>query len=430
MLAYVLNKHGKPLMPCSPRAARVLLDQKRAKVVSRAPFTIKLLYGSSGYKQPVTLGVDSGSKVIGCAAIGNGNTLYASEVTTRSDIHEKMSQRATYRRTRRGRKLRYRKARFSNRKRPAGWLTPTMRSKVAAHEREIHFVQSILPITKLIIETAPFDIHYLVNPDVESSGYQEGRQKDFYNVRQFVLFRDAHTCQKCLGKKKDKKLQVHHIVFRFQGGTNSPDNLVTLCKTCHDCLHLTAHPEKESLKLQKKRVFTKDAVQVSTTGAYLKKSLFFEETFGYETKYKRELLNYPKSHYADAVCTTLGDGEIVQFPRIVYQKKCIPLGDYQQTKGSHSEKLIPTGKILGFRKFDKVEWLGQELFIKGRMSTGYAVLMDITGKTIDFRPMPKMKLLKRLTARRSCLISQIFIENLSFADTENAHLETGALANL
>ena len=65
MFVYVLNKHGKPLMPCKPRKARILLKEKKAKVVNRTPFTIQLLYGSSGYKQPINLGVDAGSKYIG-----------------------------------------------------------------------------------------------------------------------------------------------------------------------------------------------------------------------------------------------------------------------------------------------------------------------------------------------------------------------------
>ena len=62
---YVLNKHGEPLMPCSPGKARLLLKQQKACVVKRTPFNIKLLHGSAGHKQPVTLGVDAGSKHVG-----------------------------------------------------------------------------------------------------------------------------------------------------------------------------------------------------------------------------------------------------------------------------------------------------------------------------------------------------------------------------
>jgi hypothetical protein len=427
MLVYVLNLSGVPLMPCSPGKARKLLNSGRAKVMSRTPFVIKLLHGSSGYKQPITLSVDSGSKIIGAAATGNGKTYYASQVKTRIDIHKKMSQRASYRRTRRGRKLRYRPARWSNRGRCEAWLTPTMRSKVQSHVREIDFVKSLLPVSRLVIETASFDIHKIVNSNIRDQDYQNGRQKDFYNVKQFVLYRDQYSCQKCSGKKKDNRLHVHHIVFKSKGGTNSPDNLITLCETCHENLHTHENAEQESLKLQKRRrENTTDATQVSTITAYLKKNLVFQETFGYETKFKREILGLKKDHYVDAIFAGLSDGEVVKFPNIVYQKVCVASGDYQQTSGSRSEKPIPTGKIIGFRKFDKVEWLNQELFIKGRMSSGYAILMDIDGKTVDLKPIPKLKVMKRISARKSCLITPIHIENFRLKPTSflSANIES------
>ena len=86
MIVYVLNHKGKPLMPCKPQRARVLLKMGKAKVVRRTPFVIKLLYGSSGYKQPVTGGMDTGSKTIGCAAVANGQVVYQSEVKLRTDV--------------------------------------------------------------------------------------------------------------------------------------------------------------------------------------------------------------------------------------------------------------------------------------------------------------------------------------------------------
>ena len=49
MFVYVVNKYGHPLMPCSPRKARLLLKAGKAKVIQRTPFTIQLLYGSAGY---------------------------------------------------------------------------------------------------------------------------------------------------------------------------------------------------------------------------------------------------------------------------------------------------------------------------------------------------------------------------------------------
>ena len=112
---YVLNKHGEPLMPCSPGKARLLLKQQKARVVKRTPFTIKLLHGSAGYKQPITLGVDAGSKHVGLSASTEKRELYSEEFTPRNDVVELLSTRRQNRRSRRNRKTRYRAPRFNNR---------------------------------------------------------------------------------------------------------------------------------------------------------------------------------------------------------------------------------------------------------------------------------------------------------------------------
>ena len=416
MLVYVLSKEGKPLMPCTPSRAKKLLQSGEAKVMSREPFVIKLLFGSSGFKQRVTLSCDSGSKVAAFAATTISKILYVSEVKLRQDIRSNMDQRRAYRRTRRSRKTRYRKARFDNRRRE-GWLTPTVRSKVDSHKREISFIKKILPVTEVIIETASFDIHKITNPKISSSGYQEGRMKDFYNVKQYVLHRDGHKCQKC--KKDNRELHVHHIIFRSNGGSASPDNLITLCKSCHDNLHLSANAEAGSKTLAKKLKSkpTLDAIQVSTIGAFLKKEVVFTETFGYETKYKRESLGLKKTHYNDAICAGIVEGQKVQIVCSLQKKVHIAKGDYQLRSGQRSEKEIPTGKLMGIKKFDKVASQGTIGFVKGRMSKGYAILMDIDGKKLELKPIPKLKNLKRITARKSCLISQIPIENICYGTT-------------
>ena len=390
-------------MPCSPCIARRLLESKKAKVVSLEPFTIKPLFGSSGYTQPITVGIDSGSKTAAFAACANGKTLYLSEVKLRQDTRSNMDQKRAFRRTR------YRKPRFDNRKRD-GWITPTVRSKVDSHKREFAFIKKRLPVTKVIIETASFDIHKISDPEVHSSQYLEGRQKDFYNVKQYVLHRDGYTCQKC--KKEELKLHVHHIVFRSNGGTNSPDNLITLCHLCHEKLHLseTAEADSKKLSLKIKKAHTLAATQISTIRAYLKKELDFVETFGFETKYKREKLDLPKTHYNDAICASLQENERIQISGLLFKKVHIAKGDYQQYFGSRSEKKIPTGKIMGIKKFDKVTSNGTTGFVKGRMSTGYAILMDIDGKKLDLKPIPKLKNLKRLTARKSCLTDSYLIK--------------------
>lgn len=246
MLVYVINKNGKPLMPCSPRKARILLKENKAKVIKREPFTIQLLYGSSGYKQKVNLGVDAGSKHIGLSATTEKKELFSGEVKLRTDIVDLLSTRLQYRRSRRNRTTRYRKARFLNRvrRKHKGWLAPSIENKIYCHLKIIEKLHKILPIYKIIVETASFDIQKIKNPDISGKEYQEGEQLGFWNVREYVLFRDEHKCQCCKGKSKDVRLNVHHIESRKTGG-NAPNNLITLCETCHQGYH------KGSIKLPK-----------------------------------------------------------------------------------------------------------------------------------------------------------------------------------
>jgi len=410
-MVYVINFDGTPLMPCTSVIARLLLKQGKAKCIKRTPFTIKLLYQTTNYTQYLTLGIDTGSSKIGSAVVSdNGGVLYLSEVKIRNDITDKMKQRSKYRRNRRNRKTRYRKARWANRKNSIRTVrfSPTMVSKINSHIREYNFVNSILPIKHTILETATFDAHALKNPTVLSNKwlYQKGINYGFANTKAYVLNRDNHTCQHCKGKTKDSKLEVHHITFRRNGGSDDSENLKTLCKTCHDNLHsglvkLTGGKSKGQLK---------HATQMNSIRTQLLNILpFVEETFGFVTKEHRQLLNLPKEHYMDAIAIASQGKYVVFKTQEVILKKCVSQGDYQQTKGVRSEQRIPTNKIQGFRKFDKVKYLGHEYFIKGRMSTGYVILMDIEGNKIEFSNAPKgmktakTKNLTRISSRNTWL---------------------------
>ena len=228
-----------------------------------------------------------------------------------------------------------------------------------------------------------------------------------------VLNRDSYTCQCCKDKHKDSKLEVHHIVFRSQGGRDEANNLITLCHTCHVALH----SGKISLNLKGKM---KGNLKYATQMNSIRKQLFrlypnAIETFGYVTKANRLRLNVDKEHYYDA-CTIATHGNTFTVKSNLYKKKCVPDGDFQKTKGIHSEQSITTNKICGFRKFDKVRYFGNDYFIKGRMSTGYAVLMDINGNKIDFSSMPngyktpKLRNCKRITARTTQMVCQMEVQ--------------------
>jgi len=397
-------------MPCNPARARHLLEDGKAKVVKREPFTIKMLGYCGEAKQVIVAGMDVGSKVIGvCAVMKNGEEvkeLFKEEVILNGDgIKKKMTQRKMYRVNRRFRKTRYREARFLNRGKK-GFLAPSVKHKVDCHLREKKNVEKILPITKWIIETTQFDISKISNPDVID--YRDGDQKDFYNTKEFVLYRDNHTCQIC--GSKNKKLQVHHIIPRSKGGTNEPKNLTTLCVVCHDKVH---NGEIDNLKVRKS--ITKAASQTNIISSQIKKNFGkFESTFGYETKYKRELMNLPKTHYNDAlfICLNKDDDKTnIQLLNYYYVKKMVSKGDYKQTRGKHSEIPIPTGKLFNLRKFDKVKTNKGVGFIRGKRANGIFILCDVFGNEIQsYINVKKEGNVIRLSARKNYMLDAIHIK--------------------
>lgn len=213
-MVYVLNINGQPIMPTERHGkVRRFLKEGKAKVIKRCPFTIQLLYETTNFTQSVALGVDAGSKHIGLSATTENNVLYEADVELRNDIVDLLATRRAVRSTRRNHKTRYRKARFNNRthSKKKGWLAPSIRQKIETHLTVIKKVYELLPISKIIVETANFDIQKIKNPNIQGEEYQQGEQLDFWNVREYVLFRDGHICQCCKGKSKDKVLNVHHI---------------------------------------------------------------------------------------------------------------------------------------------------------------------------------------------------------------------------
>ncbi|MFX1536019.1 MAG: RNA-guided endonuclease IscB [Promethearchaeota archaeon] len=425
MMVYVLNKQGSPLMPTLPVIARLLLKQKKANVKRRTPFTIKLNYElEEEYRQALSTGLDTGSGTCGAAVTNNQDqVLYLSQVQLRNDIKKKMDQRRQYRRTRRHRKCRYRPKRFNNRKasKRKGRISPTLTSKLQAHIREIRFISKLVPISlnNLTIEGGIFDTHASKDPKVLTNHwlYQKGEMYGYENVKSYVRARDKHTCQLYKGKSKDKRLECHHIVPKTDGGTDIPSNLITLCKDCHTQVH------NGFKKLSSRTIKASIARNIQTTQMnILRRQLTqvfpqAQETLGCITKIDRERLGLPKTHYFDAVVIA-SRGKAVLFKHsCVLLKRCVPDGDYQQRKGKRSERPVPRRKIHGFKKYDKVRYQGREYFIKGRMSTGYAVLMDIHGTKQAFDHTPKMSGMVRLTARKSCLIASCKSEDVLLTDS-------------
>lgn len=390
MYVYVLNKHGKPLMPCKPRKARVLLQSGKATVIKRTPFTIQLKYGSSGYKQPISLGMDSGSKHIGIAATTEKQVLYAEELEPRNDVVKLLSVRRQNRRTRRNRKTRYRQARFDNRvhSKQKGWLAPSVEVKIQEHISAIKRVQQILPITEVHVETAEFDTQRLKaleegRPLPVGTDYQLGEMHDSYNVRQYVLKRDNYTCQ-CCGAK-NVKLHVHHKETRQVGG-NSPGNQTTLCEDCHKAIHLGT--KTLSTKKAKRSKSLRDAAFMSIMRQTLLDRLRNQldvpvtGTYGYITKMYREMYNIEKSHINDAIVISKNFGTMID--DTWYKTKAVR----HHNRQIHKNTILKGGKrklnqaphiVKGFRLFDKVRYKDTECFIFGRRSSGSFDIRKLDG---------------------------------------------------
>lgn len=387
---YVINKHGRPLMPCSPAKARHLLDAGKAKVKKRTPFTIQLVYGSSGYTQEVILGVDAGSKTIGMSASTTKEELLSAEVKPRNDVVDLLSTRREFRRARRNRKTRYRKPRFDNRVRSKhkGWLAPSVEVKIQEHITAIRRVCGILPVSKVVVETAEFDLHLLKaiadgKPVPQGEDYQKGEMYGHYNVRQYVLWRDDYTCQCCgahATKKKEVRLHVHHLESRKVGG-DAPDNQVTLCESCHEKLH--------------------SELPIPVV-----------ETRGYITKATREkLLVLPKSHINDALAIAQGKHgfNVGYLPGILQINKIYTIRPVRHhNRQLHKATILKGGirksnqtekYVFGYRLFDKVQFNGQDCFIWGRRTTGIFTIKTINGKMIkDGISFKKLKPVEKSTS--------------------------------
>ena len=405
MKVFVLSQQGTPLMPTTPRRARLWLKAKRARMLSRDPFTIQLRFETTHYTQPVTVGVDTGSQKVGVAATTGGSVVYQAEVHLRDDITSKLKERRQSRRNRRSRKTRYRPARFANRRRPSGWLAPSLRSKAEATLKAVRFVTTILPVQHIKVEVASFDTHKMQHPEIAGMQYQQGELQG-YQVREYLLQKWQRTCIYC--HKSGIPLQVEHLTPKARGGSDRISNLALACEPCNRRKGKQTATEFGYPEMQAQaRVPLRDAAQVSSVKTALVSALreqFGVErigiSYGYETKYKRiQVLDLPKSHTNDAVAIACEMGEAVKPGSLVYQIRCVPRGNYQMFNGKRGEHRVwAPKKMHGWKLYELVEAKGVRGYIGGRRVKGAFVVKDIatTQTMLEVTPR-KLRRLSRPT---------------------------------
>jgi len=327
---FVLSNTKKPLMPCRPARARKLLTRGKAAVYRMQPFTIILKDRADGDTQSVEVKVDPGSKTTGIALVGHFEqqgavVLFGANLNHRGQtIKNNLESRHSLRRGRRGRKTRYRQARFLNRTRKSGWLPPSVESRVGNTESVIYRLAARCPITEAAVEIVKFDLQKMQNPEISGAEYQQGELAG-YEVREYLLEKWHRTCAYC--GKKDVPLQVEHIQPRANGGSNRVSNLTLACQPCNQRkgsqpveVFLKANPELLKKIKSQAKASLKDAAAVNASRWALKNRL--EKRWlvscgtGGRTKFNRTRQHYAKDHWIDAAC--VGEsGERVTIPEFM-----------------------------------------------------------------------------------------------------------------
>lgn len=417
-MVYVLSKNGQPLMPTENYAkVRIFLKNGKAVVKNRCPFTIALTYESTTYTQSLVLGVDAGSKTIGESVSSDTKEYYSGETSVRNDIVDLLSTRHEFRRSRRNRTTRYRAPRFDNRvhSKNKGWLAPSIENKCQSHINVIGKIAKILPISHITVELASFDTQKL-KADMEElkrpegTDYQQGDMLGFWNCREYVFWRDNHECQCCHSKSKNKILNVHHIESRKTGG-NAPNNLITLCETCHKAYHAGKIALPKDIK---RKASYRDAafMGIMRWAVYNRlKDIYpgkVSITYGYITKNTRIENGLPKEHHVDALC--IAGHPKAERDDVCYYGRKIHCHNRQIHKATINKggtrKLNQTPRyVKGYQLFDTVSYKGMPYFIFGRRSSGFFDIRTLDGIKIN-KGSISFKKIKLLNSNNSYLVER------------------------
>lgn len=299
---------------CHPAKARKLLNNGKAAVFRRYPFTIILKYEAEN-EHTYRLKIDYGSRHTGLAILKDDQVVWLAVLHHRTGIKKAMQNRKNYRARRRG-NLRHRKMRFLNRKRQKGWLPPSLKSRVNNIETWLRRLCSVCPITAVSYENVKFDTQKMQNPEISSVEYQQGELQG-YEVREYLLEKFGRKCAYC--GKEDVPLEIEHIIPKSRGGSNRISNLTLACHECNTAKGTMTAEEFGFQDIQKQaKAPLKDAALVTATrwAVYevLKASgLEVECGSGGRTKFNRTALGLPKEHYYDACAVGASTPEKLYF---------------------------------------------------------------------------------------------------------------------
>lgn len=315
---FVLDTEKRPLTPCRPKRARILLREGKAAVFRQFPFTI-ILKNSYPEATPraIRIKLDPGSKTTGIALVveETGDVVFASELTHRGQqVHEALEQRRVLRRGRRNRNTRYRKPRFLNRTRPKGWLPPSLESRLANITTWVQRFTRLASVRAISQELVRFDTQQMQNAEIAGVEYQQGTLQG-YEVREYLLEKWQRTCAYC--NAKNVPLEVEHIIPKARNGSNRVSNLTLACRKCNELKGTQTAEEFGHKHIQEQaKMSLKDTAAVNATRIelYLRLQTFglpVEVGSGGLTKHNRIRQGYTKAHWIDAACVG-ASGKFIQ----------------------------------------------------------------------------------------------------------------------
>ncbi len=361
---------GQPLMPTTQHKGKKLLQDGKAQVVQRCPFTIQLNYATGETWQPIKLGVDPGYMNIGFSAKTDKLEVISGTLTLRKDMSTKLKERRRYRRTRRGR-VGYRPPRFNNRTRSEGWLPPSIQHKQESHIRLVETLATLLPITYKRVEVENFDTHKMQQPEITGVEYQQGTLQG-YEVKEYLLDKWGRKCAYC--GKTNIPVEVEHIVPTSRGGTDRVSNLTISCRKCNlkkgnQTAEEFGYPNIQQQATQP----LKAPACLNNIRWKLVEQLAAEYTYGCVTKYQCNKLGLEKSHVNDAFVIAGGTD----------QERCRPYEVIQVRRNNRSLQKNRKGFKPSIRRqkyplqpYDLVKYNNRIYRVKGVHCYGKRVMLE------------------------------------------------------
>ncbi len=357
MAVFVLDKRKRPLMPCSEKRARLLLERGRARVHRLVPFTIRLVERTveASVVQPIRIKIDPGSKTTGMALVRESEAIdaetgewrkaahvvFLAELSHRGHaIRDALTARRAFRRRRRSANLRHRACRFANRRKHEGWLAPSLRHRVETTISWVNRLCRWTPVTAISLELVRFDTQALQHPEISGAEYQHGTLFG-YEVREYLLEKWGRKCAYC--DAQDGPLEIDHIHPQSKGGSHRVSNLTLACRTCNQkkgnrdvAEFLAGDPPRLARIEAQAKAPLRDASAVNSTrwalyAALKGTGLPVEVGTGGRTKFNRLRLSIPKTHALDAAC--VGHVAAVHGWSIpTHGIRCAGRGSYQRTR--------------------------------------------------------------------------------------------------